>query len=82
MPLALHDDESIFPYARSRVGRTYQIDVPPTGGVPDPKPNRYRGRIQEKRRDAVLLWSPAAAAAAGLSDADGTWPPRGWMACD
>ena len=33
---ALHDDESIFPYARSRVGRTYQIDVPPTGGVPGP----------------------------------------------
>ena len=66
---ALHDDESIFPYARSRVGRSYQIDVPETGGVPDPKPTgRFKSKVPEKVRDAVPLWSPDAVAAAGLTD--------------
>ena len=74
-PVALHDDESIFPYARSRVGRSYQIDVPETGGVPDPKPTgRFKSKVPEKVRDAVPLWSPDAAAAAGLTDDQRTAP--------
>jgi hypothetical protein len=54
---ALHDDESIFPYARSRVGRSFQIEVPDEGGVQSAlsfrESERERERQKERKRDCM-----------------------------
>jgi len=59
---SLYDDDLIFPYARSRLGRSYQIEVPDEGGVdlsaPSVRPRNSRIRLNEVDIPEQVLWTP------------------------